>query len=172
MQKFLNRKRVEPLSLDELQELLPKFETILYDDLKDEPIRDLIGNKDGAIIYYDMHSRNGGKMEIGHFSLILRGPKSIEYFSSYGFSPFQEINKSRSDPRSFKRLFPKNMQINKTRFQRIKNTDTCGRWVLLRAKFNMLSLREFQKLFGSHHFSIRTLDDLVVIATMALVDLD
>ena len=172
MQSFLNRKRTEPVSLEELQELLPDFSTILYDDLEDKPIKQIIEGKSGAILYYDMHSRNGGTLAVGHFSLILKNGSRLEYFSSYGFSPFQEIDKTRSDLKKFTALFPKDMIINKTRFQRIKNTDTCGRWVLLRAKFKNLSLKKFARLFGNKRFSISNLDDLVVIATMAFVDLD
>ena len=172
MQAFLDRKRTEPVSLDDLQDLLPDFKTIIYDDLENKPIKQIIGGKSGAILYYDMHSKNGGKFEIGHFSLILRRGDSLEYFSSYGFTPFQEIDKSRSDPEIFKELFPSSMIVNKTRFQRIKNTDTCGRWVLLRAKFKKLSLKEFTRLFGSRRFSIQSLDDLAVLATAAFVDLD
>ena len=172
MQSFLNRKRTEPVSLEELEELLPDFTTIMYDSLENKPISQIIQNKSGAILYYDMHSRNGGKLAVGHFSLILKEGGKLEYFSSYGFSPFQEIDKSRSDPKKFTGLFPKSMIVNKTRFQRIKNTDPCGRWVLLRGKFKNLSLKKFAKLFGNKRFSISNLDDLVVIATMAFVDLD
>ena len=53
MQAFLNRKRTEPISLEELQELLPDFTTILYDELENRPIRDIIGSKSGAILYYE-----------------------------------------------------------------------------------------------------------------------
>ena len=172
MQSFLNRKRTEPVSLEELQDILPDFTTILYDELENKPISQLLQDKSGAILFYDMHSRNGGKLAVGHFSLVLKQGGEFEYFSSYGFSPFQEIDKTRSDPKKFTKLFPQNMAINKTRFQRIKNTDTCGRWVLLRAKFKKLSLKKFAKLFGSKRFSITNLDDLVVVATMAFVDLD
>ena len=171
MQGFLNRKRQEPMSLEELQELLPDFASVQYDKL-DRPLMEIIGNKSGALLYYEMHKRNGDAAEVGHFSLVLKGKGQPEYFSSYGFSPFQEIDKTRSEIAVFRRLFPKNLKINKTRFQRIKNTDTCGRWVLLRAKFKNLSLKQFARLFGSRRFSIQSLDDLVVIATAALVDLD
>ena len=172
MQAFLNRKRTEPVSLGDLQDLLPDFTTILYDDLENKPITEIIGSKSGAILYYEMHSKTGRTLEVGHFSLILRRGDSLEYFSSYGFTPFQEIDKSRSDPKTFDKLFPKNMKINRTRYQRIKNTDTCGRWVLLRAKFKNLDGKEFARLFGSRRFSIQSLDDLVILVTAAFVDLD
>ena len=85
MQSFLNRKRTEPVSLEELEELLPDFTTIMYDSLENNPISQIIQNKSGAILYYDMHSRNGGKLAVGHFSLILKEGGKLEYFSSYGF---------------------------------------------------------------------------------------
>ena len=172
MQSFLNRKRVEPLSLEELSELLPEFATIMYDDLENKSISEIIGDRDGAILYYDMHTKGGKTKDIGHFSLILKENNKLEYFSSYGFSVFAEIDKTRSDPRKFNKLFPKNMIVNKTKFQRQRNTDTCGRWVLLRAKFKNMSLSQFTKLFGNRRFSIQSLDDLVILATAALVDLD
>ena len=167
MIKLLRQLEKNPLSLEKISELFPRLNATIYDDLPALPnIDDLLKGRDAACIYYTMHQNN--RPQVGHFSLIMKSGNQYEYFSSYGFPPEMEISLTHSNPGKLKHAF-KNTKliINRTRFQSIKNTDTCGRWVILRYLLRNLELKKFAALFTSK-ITLNTKDDIATIATLAL----
>jgi hypothetical protein len=97
----------------------------------------------------------------GHWILLMRYGKTIEFFNSYGLKPnadFQFVSRIKNfflgqDPDDLKRLLDRakvqgyDVIYNKTRFQRMaRGINTCGRWIILRIvmmDFFCLDLPEF-----------------------------
>lgn len=106
----------------------------------------------------------------GHWILLLRYGKTIEFFNSYGLKPnadFKYVSRIKNfflgqDPDDLKRLLDGaeksgySVIYNKTRFQKMaQGINTCGRWIILRIvmmDFFCLDLPEFIKF-------IKTLSD-------------
>lgn len=97
----------------------------------------------------------------GHWILLMRYGKTIEFFNSYGLRPnadFKFVSRIKNfflgqDPDDLKRLLDGaeksgyDVIYNKTRFQKMaQGVNTCGRWIILRIvmlDFFCLSLPEF-----------------------------
>ena len=65
MQSFLSRKKTTPISLEQIVELCPEINGVIYDDIKSsDTLNSLCGKKDGIVIYYTLHGKGDGN--IGH----------------------------------------------------------------------------------------------------------
>ena len=94
-------------------------------------------------------------------------PTHIEYFSSLGNNFETELAQLDEHVNLFRTLLGKNYIYNKVKLQSGRyNINTCGAWVLARARLAHLKLRGFQELFG--RISLQNPDD--VVSMLALLD--
>ena len=167
MNKLLKKLEVEPISLEKISKLCPSLNPVIYDELPENTdLKAIFKGKESACVFYEMH----GGSNVGHFSFMKKKPKGVEYFSSYGFRPEVEINLTKSTPGKLKNILKQsNTEINTVRYQSERESNTCGRWCILRYRFRHLPLQEFNRIFSSN-VSITSRDDLGVLSTLALVD--
>ena len=103
----------------------------------------------------------------GHYICMVPRPNHVEYFSSLGNSFETELAQLEKHLDLFRGLLGKHYIYNKVKLQSGKyNINSCGAWVLARAKLAHLKLREFQQLF--QRISLQTPDDIV--STLVLLD--
>ena len=101
----------------------------------------------------------------GHFIVLLPWSKGIEYFSSLGGSPQDELKKLNEPLSIMTNLLGKNWSYNRTALQSGKyNIQTCAAWCLARVKLRKLRLREFQSLFT--RITLNSPDDVVALMTL------
>ena len=103
----------------------------------------------------------------GHFICLVPRPNHVEYFSSLGNSFETELAQLDEHLDLFRKLIQPNYIYNKVKLQSGKyNINTCGSWVLARARLAHLKLRDFLQLF--QRISLQSPDDIV--ATLVLLD--
>lgn len=142
---------------------------VLYGDISDyDTIDELLYPYDACIILYVFQNKPS---IFGHWVLIHKRGKELEYFDSYGKFidyPLKEV------PDKLKKLTNQNyahlskllinspyrIQYNDYKFQDSDpNIKTCGRYVALRLLLKELSLKKFEKLFRENS------DDVVTLLT-------
>lgn len=143
-----------PLSLLDIREFLPKAQMLVYSEFKKIKNIDEIFNKKRNYMFIIYQ----GTGNLGHWVVLLRRGRIIEFFDSYGDMIDTTFNwipvKTRrelgqADSILTKLLIGSNYKIhfNQYRYQG-KRTMTCGRWCLLRAVFIDLNEDEFHKLIN------------------------
>jgi hypothetical protein len=158
-----------PIDIKTLRALLPdNSSAVLYETLqKDDRSRGDIfkGNNTIVVLYEGMID---GKKQ-GHFVLLIPRAHSIEYFSSLGRSPVDELKSLHENPTAFQRIMGKNYTYNRKKLQLNSYTvEDCAWWVLARAILWKLKLSDFQKLF--HSRSIRSSDEMLSIMSILLAN--
>jgi hypothetical protein len=160
----------KPISIDTLRKLLPaNSNAVLYKSLqRDSRSRGEIfkNNKTLAVLYEGVID---GKRQ-GHFVLLIPRAHSIEYFSSLGRSPADEINSLHENPTAFRELLGKNYTYNRKKLQVDSYTvSDCGFWVAARAILWKKKIGEFQKLFEPR--CIKSSDEMLALTTLLLANL-
>jgi len=170
MQQVLKNIETQPITIGSLRQALPKSaKVILYDSLPEYgSIEGVFGRKKSLVILYQLHDEGGRKTEgMGHYSTILKlGNGKYEFFSSYGFSPEQEINKTHSGGKLIK-LLGKNVVRSSVRLQQRFNSNTCGRWAAARCILRDVPLQIFLKHFAQR-LTLQEPDDIITLATLFL----
>jgi hypothetical protein len=150
----------KPMTLTRLRELLPDdSKAVLYSTLqKDKRKRqDVFRGINSLVVLYEGKIDNKKQ---GHFVCLIPRPHSIEYFSSLGRAPTDEINAFHADPTAFRNLLGKNYTYNRKKLQLNSYTvEDCGYWVLARAILVKMKLPQFQNIFQPH--SLRSSDDVL-----------
>ena len=165
MQTVLKHLEGEPVGIAHLRRSVPAHVRVVEFDKMPTSIDQLFGKKKAVIVLYDMHSSEGATAGgAGHYIVLIKRPKGLEYFSSYGLAPPVEVAATHSNPKKFSFL-PRKLIVNRTKFQSKRHTATCGRWAYSRALLADLDLKHFQKYF-SGKVRVQTPDDLVSIATI------
>ena len=108
----------------------------------------------------------------GHFICLVPRPGHIEYFSSLGGSFESELAKLGEHLDLFRKLLGTDYIYNSTKLQSGKyNINTCGAWVLARARLAHLKLREFLQIFG--RINLQNPDDIVsMLVLLDFIDKD
>jgi len=90
------------------------------------------------------------KLRKGHFICILPKKNKVEYFSSLGMSPHQELVKLKQEENFMTNILGTNFEYNRKALQNQADysVNTCGAFVYLRTMFMDLPLRGFQQLFA------------------------
>ena len=139
----------EPLGLNRLRGMLPNdSKAVLYSSLaKDKRSRqDIFKCIRSLVVLYE--TKIDGKPNVGHWVVLIPRAHSLEYFSSLGRSPTDEMNAMHQDKTAFSRILGKNFTYNRSKLQQQKyDVDDCGYWALARAILVEFNLRDFQKLF-------------------------
>lgn len=170
MQSVLRRLKEIPISLDTIEQYAPDgCRVLMYDDLPSSKQELFKGGAQSAIIFYEMHDKGGHAQDdkAGHFSLILNGPK-LHYFSSYGFRPEVEINATKSSPGKLLKILGKDYEWNRTRYQKIKHTNTCGLHCLVRSYLSGFTEREYRSLM-TRRLVLQNPDLIVCLMSLILV---
>ena len=171
MQTVIAEESKRPLSYEMLAKLLPKWCRVTkYDSLaKFQTLKAALQGKQMLVVLYQVHSKTSKKLlnMPGHFIVInakSRG-QPVEYFSSSGWTPAQELSATHEDPKTFKRLLPKNFIYNSVALEHMGDLNTCWRWCLVRCILGHVSLKDFQKLF-KQKVILRSSDDAIVLMTL------
>ena len=167
LQSLIDRLKSTPMNVGTLKSLLPKdaiFKTL--NDMKGSKSHVFGKHRCVVLLIPSKFSK------IGHFVVLLRFPKYIEYFSSFGGRPESEMQLMGQDSDTLKQLLGKNYTYNSLELQS-KNTtiQDCALFVLARIALRTLKLREFQQLFKAK-IVLNSPDDIVSMLTaLLLVDL-
>ncbi len=105
-------------------------------------------------------------MGVGHYSLIILGPKP-RYWSSYGYPVDFEISVTHSEG-LLKDLLGDHVN-DKIDYQDREHTQTCWKWCLLRASVHKMPEPRFKELFFSRSPRLKTPDDLVSVLTLGIL---
>ena len=171
LSQLLKRDVKEPLSIEMLQTVVPKWCGVsFYDKLKRfRSLKEALGGKKCMAVLYQIHDKKQNvQNQAGHFILLNGAQKKPEYFSSSGWNVAKEISATHSDPQIFQRLLGNNYSENRVPLEKLGNTNTCWRFVLARAILCDMPLPEFQKLFH-HHLNLPNPDQIVTALTTLIV---
>lgn len=148
-----------------LKERVPDTVSVLaYPQLKGKHRSTLFKGKTAVIV---LIPKKGSKR--GHYICLVPRPNHIEYFSSLGNSFESELAQLKEHLDLFRGLLGRNFIYNKLTLQSGRyNINSCGAWVLARAKLAHLKLRDFQQLF--QRVSLQNPDDIVSL--MVLLDFE
>jgi hypothetical protein len=156
----------KPVAIENLRKLLPKNSSaVLYSTLaRDNKSRSEIfkNNKTLVVLYEGIID---GKKQ-GHFILLIPRAHSIEYFSSLGRSPADELNSLHENPNAFRKLLGKNYTYNRKKLQLDSYTvEDCAYWCIARAILWKIKISEFNKLFQAK--CLKSSDE--ILANMCLL---
>ena len=159
----------KPVAIERLRQLLPSnSKVVLYETLQgDKRSRGEIfkNNQTLAVLYEGIID---GKKQ-GHFVLLIPRAHSIEYFSSLGRSPTDEMNSLHQNTSVFKRLLGKNYTYNRKRLQLDSyNVEDCAWWVLARAILYKKKIADFNKMFQPR--SIRSSDEMLSVMSLLIAN--
>ena len=156
LKSLIERLKQTPLDLRQLAEVLPpSCKTMQYKDLKGKHRSDIFKNTEGIVLLIPSK-----KSKIGHFVCLLARRNHIEYFSSLGNSPKEEVAKLDQDPAILMDLLGDHYIYNSKPLQSSDfHIVDCGAWMLCRLYLRKLKLREFQTLF-SGHVNLQSSDDI------------
>ena len=152
-----------PMTITRLRALLPKnSKAVLYETLKkDTRKRQAVFQGINSLVVLYEGKINGKKQ--GHYVVLIPRAHSIEYFSSLGRAPSDEVHAFHEDPTAFQTLLGKNFTYNRKKLQLQSYTvEDCGYWALARCIMYQKKLAEFQKMFSPR--TMRSSDE--VLATM------
>lgn len=158
-----------PLGLNKLRTMLPSdSHAILYSTLaKDNRSRQAIFKGIRSLVVLYETKIDGSR--VGHWVVLIPRAHSIEYFSSLGRSPSDEMNALHQDKTAFSRILGKNFTYNRAKLQLQKyDIDDCGYFALARAILVEFTLRDFQKLLSGR--TIRSSDEMLGIMTLLLAN--
>ena len=154
----------QPLGMEKLRSLLPKqSKVVLYESLRNSQRSEVFKNLDSLVVLYETKINNKKQ---GHYVCLIPRAHSIEYFSSLGRSPADEMNALHQDPTVFRKLLGKGFTYNRKKLQLDTYTvEDCGVWCIARAILHKSKLSPFLRLFTPRQLS--SSDE--VLAVMSLL---
>lgn len=157
----------QPLGLEKLRSLLPTdSKAVLYESLRGKKRGELFKNLTSLVVLYETKIDNKKQ---GHFVVLIPRAHSLEYFSSLGRSPTDEMNALHQNPNVFRELLGKNYTYNRKKLQLDSyKVEDCGYWVLARAILHELKLPAFQRLFTPR--SLRSSDEVLAVMSALLAN--
>ena len=157
----------EPLGLERLRSLLPKrSKAVLYESLRNKKRSEVFKDLDSLIVLYET---TVNKKTEGHFVALIPRAHSLEYFSSLGRSPTDEIQSMHQDPVVFKTLLGKNYTYSRKKLQLDDySVSDCGFWVLARVILHEMKTPSFQRLFTPR--TLRSSDEILSVMSALLAN--
>ena len=167
MNRILQQLKEIPISLETIRDYCPEdVGVIMYDHIQSSSKANFFKGKRAMIVFYEMHENNTVVEGIGHFSLIIN--KKIPYYwSSYGFKPEFEINKTKSEPGKLLKILGKH-NYNKVRYQKIRHTNTCGLHCLSRSYLLDYGEEEYKRML-TNRLVLSSPDLIVCLMCLILV---
>ena len=157
----------QPLGLEKLKSLLPeRSKVMLYESIRNKKRSEIFKNLDSLVVLYDTKVNN---KKIGQYVGLLPRPHSIEYFSSLGRSPTDEMKSLHQNPAVFRNLLGKNYTYNRKKLQlQSYSVEDCGYWCIARCILHELKLSAFQRLFTPR--SLRSSDEVLAVMSALLAN--
>ena len=157
----------QPLGLEKLRSLLPKdSKAVLYESLRNKTRAQVFKNIDSLVVLYE--TKIGNKTQ-GHYVVLVPRAHSIEYFSSLGRSPTDEMSSLHQDPTVFKKLLGKGYTYNRKKLQlQSYSVEDCGYWAIARCILHELKLSSFQRLFTPR--SLKSSDEVLGVMSLLLAN--
>jgi hypothetical protein len=164
MQQVVEKVKRTPIDLRVLRKLIPKkCKAVVYTDL-DKPRREVFKGVEGLVVLIP-HKVS----PIGHFVTLIPRKHHIEYNSSLGGSPDEELDKLHQSHAIMTKLLGKDFIYNSIKLQSGKyDIRDCASFVLMRLYFRKLKLREYQKLFAKQ-ITLSNPDDIASLVTALLL---
>ena len=158
IRRLIEKMKRTPIDLRVLGSLLPSYaKTMQYKDIKGHR-SEVFGDKTCVVLRIPSNFS-----KIGHFVVLLKKQKSIEYFSSLGGSPYSELEKLGQDKSVLMDLLGSNFIYNSKALQSKSSTiQDCALFCLCRIVLSKLTLSDFQKIF-SRSISLHSPDDIVSV---------
>jgi hypothetical protein len=160
----------QPMTISRLRELLPQnSKAVLYNTLKHDKRKrkDIFRGINSLVVLYE------GKIDgikQGHYVCLIPRSHSIEYFSSLGRSPTDEMTAFHTDATVFKTILGKNYTYNRKKLQLQSYTvEDCGYWVLARCIMWKTKLAKFQQMFSPR--TLRSSDEVLANMMFLLANL-
>ena len=157
----------QPLGLEKLRSILPEdSKAVLYETLRGKKRADVFKNLNSLVVLYE--TKIGGKKQ-GHWVVLIPRAHSLEYFSSLGRSPTDEMNALHQNPTVFRELLGKNFTYNRKKLQLDSyKVEDCGYWCIARAILHELKLSAFQRLFTPR--PLRSSDEVLAVMSALLAN--
>lgn len=157
----------KPLGLEKLRSLLPKqSKAVLYETLRNQKRSNVFQNLDSLVVLYETKVDN---KKTGHYVVLIPRSHSIEYFSSLGRSPTDEMSALHQDPTIFKELLGKNYTYNRKKLQlQTYEVEDCGYWCIARCILHELKVSAFQRLFTPR--SLKSSDEVLSVMSLLLAN--
>ena len=159
----------EPLELNRLRALLPReSKAVLYKTLRDSKRKraQIFKGITSLVVLYET---TVNKKLQGHYVVLIPRAHSIEYFSSLGRSPRDEMNTLHIDPGAFRDLLGKNYTYNRKKLQIDSySVEDCGYWAVARCIMSHLKLAAFQRLFVPRQ--LRSSDEVLAVMSLLLAN--
>lgn len=157
----------QPLGLETLRSLLPKSsKAVLYESLRHQKRSEVFKNLDSLVVLYETKINHKKQ---GHYIVLLPRAHSIEYFSSLGRSPTDEMSSLHQDPSVFKDLLGKGYTYNRKKLQlQNYNVEDCGYWCIARCILHEVKLPAFQRLFTPR--SLQSSDEILALMSVLLAN--
>ena len=157
----------QPLGLEKLRSLLPQdSKAVLYASLRNKTRAQVFKNVDSLVVLYETKVDNKKQ---GHYVVLIPRAHSIEYFSSLGRSPTDEMSSLHQDPTVFKKLLGKGYTYNRKKMQlQSYSVEDCGYWCIARCILHELKLSSFQRLFTPR--SLKSSDEVLGVMSVLLAN--
>ena len=157
----------KPLGLEKLRSLLPDdSKAVLYESLRGKKRTTLFKNLTSLIVLYE--TKIDGRKQ-GHWICLIPRAHSLEYFSSLGRSPTDEMKALHQNATVFRELLGKNYTYNRKKLQLDSyKVEDCGFWCVARAILHELKLPAFQRLFTPR--SLRSSDEILAVMSALLAN--
>ena len=164
MQQIVEKVKRTPIDLRVLRKLLPKkCKGVVYTEL-DRPRGEVFKGLEGLVVLIP-HKLS----PVGHFVTLIPRGNHLEYHSSLGGSPDEELDKLHQSHAIMTKLLGKNFIYNSVKLQSGKyDIRDCASFVLMRLFFRKLKLREYQQLFAKR-ITLSNPDDIASYATAILL---
>lgn len=158
----LSQLKTVPMEISDLRKYLPPHcKAVLYNSLSPNDL----DKHEAVVVLYESKIRG---VQQGHYVVLLQNGKTVEYFSSLGRGPNDELQQLglKGTPK-FQQLLGKRYKYNKTPLQNQADyrVEDCGRWVIARCLLRKMTLRKFVQLFKS---TPRTPDDKITFMSLLL----
>ena len=157
----------QPLGLEKLRSLLPEdSKAVLYESLRGKKRSEVFKNLNSLVVLYETKINNKKQ---GHYICLIPRAHSLEYFSSLGRSPTDEMNALHQNPTVFRELLGKNYTYNRKKLQLDGyKVEDCGYWCLARSILHELKLSAFQRLFTPR--ALRSSDEVLAVMSALLAN--
>ena len=157
----------QPLGLQKLRSLLPAdSKAVLYNSLRGRKRSEIFKNLTSLVVLYETKINNKKQ---GHWICLIPRAHSLEYFSSLGRSPSDEMQALHQNPTVFRDLLGKNYTYNRKKLQLASySVEDCGYWVVARAILHELKLPNFQRLFTPRQ--LRSSDEVLAVMSALLAN--
>lgn len=157
------------MGLEQLRSMLPsESKAVLYSTLQGSKRKraHIFKNITALVVLYETTINR--KVQ-GHYVVLIPRAHSIEYFSSLGRSPLDEMNTLHIKPTAFRDILGKNYTYNRKQLQLDSySVEDCGYWAIARCIMSHIKIAQFQRLFVPRQ--LRSSDEVLALMSLLLAN--